>query len=379
MSTDSGRPLYYLVGTTGFPNYGDEIIAATWLRYLAQTAPDAEVWLDCPSPGPAQVMLGDLHPRVRFTDTLWRLCWEAPTDEPWGVADFAQRCVDFPGIAPRWVAGVELLARADVVHIIGGGYVNRIWPRHVGLLAGAVAAVRRSGGRAAMTGIGLYPAPSHCEPLLRELSQRFEVVDVRDAPSAEMLSKTVSVTHSCDDVFFGLGPQLYRQDDDVREVMVCMQSDLVELGVPRLAGFVLDTLRDWGVDSSRLGVVECIPRVDREVFSLIEHELPDARFYPLSELMDTGLPAAPGQTWISSRFHPHLIASAVGASGIAVSVSPDYYATKHRSLIDLGSGWTMVEDVTETPARPTDGGYSPEALREYRMRKDQVARQVYAP
>src|SRR5690606_37165662 len=76
-------PLYYLVGPAGHPNYGDEIITAGWLEYLADTAPDAEVWVDTHSPGPAQVLLGDLHPRVRFTDTLWRLCWEAPSDDPW--------------------------------------------------------------------------------------------------------------------------------------------------------------------------------------------------------------------------------------------------------------------------------------------------------
>lgn len=79
-------PLYYLVGPAGHPNYGDEIITAGWLKYLAETAPDATVWVDAHSPGPAQVLLGDLHPRVRFTDTLWRLCWAAPSDDPWQVA-----------------------------------------------------------------------------------------------------------------------------------------------------------------------------------------------------------------------------------------------------------------------------------------------------
>ncbi|NEA29975.1 polysaccharide pyruvyl transferase family protein [Actinomadura bangladeshensis] len=62
--------MFYLVGTTGFPNYGDELIAAMWLRHLAETAPDVEVWLDCPSPGPAQVLLGDIHLKSRFTDTF---------------------------------------------------------------------------------------------------------------------------------------------------------------------------------------------------------------------------------------------------------------------------------------------------------------------
>ena len=46
----SGRRIY-LVGSTGFPNYGDELVASQWLRYLAEHEPDAEVWLDSPAPG----------------------------------------------------------------------------------------------------------------------------------------------------------------------------------------------------------------------------------------------------------------------------------------------------------------------------------------
>ncbi|WP_309235850.1 polysaccharide pyruvyl transferase family protein, partial [Amycolatopsis sp. SID8362] len=128
--------MHYLVGPSGYPNFGDELIAATWLRYLARTEPDAEVWLDTHSPGPAQLLLGDLHPRLRCTDTLWRLCGEAPSDEPGEVAEWVRAAVADPGLAPRWDAGIDLLGRTDVLHVIGGGYLNALWPRHIGLLAG---------------------------------------------------------------------------------------------------------------------------------------------------------------------------------------------------------------------------------------------------
>ena len=36
------RARYYVVAPVGHPNYGDELIAASWLRELAETAPDAE-------------------------------------------------------------------------------------------------------------------------------------------------------------------------------------------------------------------------------------------------------------------------------------------------------------------------------------------------
>ena len=62
--------MFYLVTTAGYPNFGDELILSGWLRHLARVAPRATVWVDTHSPGPVQMLLGDAHPGVRFTDTL---------------------------------------------------------------------------------------------------------------------------------------------------------------------------------------------------------------------------------------------------------------------------------------------------------------------
>ncbi|MFF0147653.1 polysaccharide pyruvyl transferase family protein [Amycolatopsis sulphurea] len=373
-STDS-RPLYYLVAPVGHPNYGDELITAGWLRYLAETAPEADVWVDTHSPGPATVLLDGLHPRAKFTDTLWRLCWEAPDEDPWRAAAWVREAVHNPGMMPRLHHGIELLSRVDVIHVVGGGYINKLWPKQIGLLAGAAATVERSGGRAAMTGHGLLPVCDDVIPLVRALTDHFEVVDVRDDASAELLG----VQTGLDDAFLALRPEQYEAAEDLPEVMLCLQSDLVEVGVGALAGAVLAMLRAWKVPGHKVGVVEGVPRVDREVFALFERELPGARFYPFSHIWTHGLPAAPHQTWISTRFHLHMLAAAAGASGVAVSIHPDYYATKHRSLEALGSNWTLLEDLSQVPERPTAGGYRPELLDQFRSSKRVLAAQVYAP
>jgi len=376
----SERRCYYLVGPSGFPNYGDELIASQWLRHLARTDPDADVWLDCHSPGPAQMLLGAEHPRVKFTDTLWRLCWQAPSDEPWAVASWVQHAVQDPGRAPRWVPGIELLARADVVHLIGGGYINALWPRHVGLLAGAVAAVRRSRGTAALTGLGFLPTPAHSVPLLRSLAARFDVVDVRDAPSAELLDGISAFGPTCDDVFLGLDVRRRRDGREPRYV-ICVQSDVGEVTWPRLAGQVLDMVRAWDARPQQVGVVESMPRVDREVFALIEHELPGVQFFSFTDIWLNGLPIAPQQTWISTRFHPHLFAAAAGACGVALSVRPDYYDVKHASLLGLGSGWQLRDagDSRPPPEEPTSGGFTEDVLTRCREMKRQVADAIYPP
>ncbi|MEK6439692.1 polysaccharide pyruvyl transferase family protein [Pseudonocardia sp. T1-2H] len=370
------RPLYYLLGTAGHPNYGDELIASIWLRHLARIAPEADVWLDCPVPGSAAVLLDGLHPRARFTDTAWRLCAEAPPGGPWGKAAWVQSALENPGLAYRWVNGIELMASADVVHVIGGGYVNGIWPHHIGLLGAAAAATRRSGGRAVLTGQGFTPVDEAEASLLRALVDRFDVVDVRDAASAEALR--MPQAQGVDDAFLGAGAFPHVEHTaDLPRYMLCLQSDMTEHDGGDLAAFTLATLRAWNAEPADVGIVEGIPGQDRAVFGLIEHALPGARFFPFSEVWRSGMPVAPHQTWLSTRFHVHLVAAAAGASGVAVSLKPDYYTTKHGSLVELGSHWQLVEDLTDVPKPPDGGGFDPEALAGHTRRKAAVAARIY--
>ena len=376
----AGRPLIYLIGTCGVPNYGDELITAMWLRWLAERRPDAQVVVDCQVPGSATLLLGDLHPDVRFVDTLWQLVAAAPTGEPWEVANWVRRAVTDPTRAPRWTAGITKLNAADVVHVLGGGYLNDNWPRHVGLLAGAAEAARRNKHtRAALTGQGMHPTADRTLPLLGLLTAHFDILDLRDRASADLLHRA-GAEHAAvtvDDAFLGLGPDIYDQADDLPEVMLCLQSDLLAMDRTALAGYVVRTLRAWDVAPDRLGVVEGIPGADREIYALLELDLPGVRHYSFADIWSAGMPARAGQTWLSTRFHIHLTAAAAGASGAAIAVNPDYYRTKHASLTTLGSPWAVVSP-PELPVRPTTGGFSPEAVAAAKTTKQRLAETIYA-
>ncbi|WP_236787666.1 polysaccharide pyruvyl transferase family protein [Amycolatopsis sp. GM8] len=375
------RPCYYLVSPAGYPNYGDELVAATWLRYLAKVAPEADVWLDCQAPGNARLLLGEAHPRVRYVDTLWRLCWAAPSPQPWEIAAWMQHAAHNPGIEPRLAAGIELLAHLDVVHVLGGGYLAGLWPNHIGLLAGAAAAARRSGARAALTGQGLWPAAPGAAPILRALASRFDIVDVRDEKSADLLcgdGTPTQVTMTCDDAFLGID-EVPIDPRPAPKYVVCLQSDASECGNQQLAALALSCLRSWGAHGDEIGIVEGIPGLDRVIFALFEHEIPGARFYPFSGVWADGLPVAADQTWISTRFHPHLLAAAHGAGGLAISVHADYYHSKHESLLKLGSPWTFA-GAPELPGAvpmPVPAGFSADVVRDCQARKLAIARSVY--
>lgn len=385
MTTPSTPPraeLVYLIAPAGHPNYGDEFILRAWMRYLARVRPDADVVVDCHTPGQAAALHADQHPRATFVDTVWRICGESAHLPPAEAVEFSHRVVHDPGILCRIVTGIELLARADVVHLVGGGYINAVWPHHVSLLGSAAAAVERSGGRLVATGQGLAPA-SDGELLHRWLS-RFDVVDVRDAPSVELFGGAVDASRTGDDAWLGIDDGAYDTESDASRcpVVLCLQADLMDdfdngRGLDGLVDAVAALLEKWGLPSSDVAVVEGIPGIDRVVFDRLAPLLPDAVFVPFTELWMHGLPATAEQTWVSTRFHPHLIAAAAGSSGVILAGRDDYYPIKHRSLLDAGSRWTMCSAAELTAAPPRAGGFTAEDAARARSAKAALAERIY--
>jgi hypothetical protein len=196
------------------------------------------------------------------------------------------------------------------------------------------------GAHAAMTGAGLAPAVAGAD-MMRRLVERYALVDVRDEPSREIAADD-RATVTGDDVLLDLDDDSYG-DRDSRSVMVCAQSDHVDAGVEAVAQTVLGTLEKWGVEGAQVGYVETMPGEDRRVYDLIEPALAEIRFYPFVEIWRHGLPARRGQRWITTRYHPHLLAAAAQAWGVAVAVKRGYNDVEHESLIAAGTQWSMVE------------------------------------
>ncbi|ULE32903.1 polysaccharide pyruvyl transferase family protein [Mycobacterium sp. IDR2000157661] len=378
----------YLVAPSGNPNYGDEFILRTWLRHLAVVRPDADVVVDCHTPGQAAVLLQGSHPRLTFVDTIWRICLATSHLASAEAAVVAADVVNDPGRMPRIVSGIELLTAADTVHLVGGGYINAVWPHHMALLAAAAAAAERSGGRVLATGQGLVPVG---EPdrlgLLRELQSRFALFDVRDRPSFAFLAgEEGSVEFTGDDAWLGIGPDAYDAGSEAakRPIVFCLQSDLMDdfadgRGIEGLTSAITRLIERWRLSGRDVAVIEGIPGADRIVFDRIAHLLTGAEFVPFSAVWACGLPATAEQVWVSTRFHPHLLAAAIGASGLALSGRADYYPNKHQSLVEAGSRWRVADstDLPDTPVR--DGGFAAEAVQLHRSRKAALAAEIYPP
>ncbi len=325
---------FYLVSMAGYPNYGDELIARRWLEHLARHRPDEEVWLDCRFPGTASALFGDLHPRLRVTDAVFR----AVEDSLRGSRRPVEDIVAHLG-TPLYDAPLLALREARSLHLLGGGFVNAVWPENAHLVRAMRAAAEISGAPLLATGQGLAPVG-------QERLEGFDHVGVRDAASAELLGVETGV----DDAYL-VKEAPAREDDEEPELLLCVQSDALDEGsFERLVAHVRASVESLGVPRERTRYVEALPGGDHVGYERLKDLVAEDGFVPFTSLWRGELVPAAHQIWITTRFHHHLVASLHGARGMALSARSGYYDVKHGSLVELGSGWRISDGSGEVPS-----------------------------
>lgn len=373
------RPaLFYLVGTSGHPNFGDEFITASWLRFLADRHPDVPVFLDCPKPGLATHLYAGLHPRLQTTDVLWRMVWETvdlPVDE---AANRVDRLVRDLG-SPLYDFGLLAIRRATRIHLLGGGHITHHWPAHVQLLRAALTLGEMADAPVAATGLGLLPSS---EPdFVRDALGRFGHASVRDQGSSELAGVPVAP----DDAFLGL-PSLPAYDarptaanpGEKGDVWVCLQRDLAAEGAFEAnVEAVRRILTSGSVEGRTVRYVEAIPGGDHVAFEQLSDLIPAENFVPFVRLWSEPFPAAPRQIWLTSRFHLHLLAAASGAAGVAFHIDDDYNKTMHASLVEAGTGWSVSRAGDQEVPAPAGGHDFRVAARRMHRAKVLEAEQLY--
>nr|WP_245531850.1 polysaccharide pyruvyl transferase family protein [Alloscardovia criceti] len=345
-------PAYYLVCEAGYPNYGDELIAREWLRYLLQVHPEIPIYLDCARPGPSMAILGKEHPRVRVVDTISRLTVENEHVEGAGnvqdVGQFVSQALTDDGVAARYASGIQILReKIRSVHFVGGGYMNGRWYANLARLElGRWAADR--GIPAIATGVGLMPLDATSTQYVQELLPYFDTFTVRDEDTVGAVN-VESGENTCekqvmlapDDCFVNGLEGCYSEEIEFPRIMVYVQSDLVS-DQEKLISHVVGTVKAWQEsDGEPIGVIECNPYIDYPIVEALEEAGCAVQFYPLAYLLNVGFPAAQGQRWLTTRYHPHILAAAKGCEGSYISVDKEYYSTKHNAVLRMGSHWTQ--------------------------------------
>jgi hypothetical protein len=216
---------------------------------------------------------------------------------------------------------------------------------------------------------------------VREALMAFDHATVRDRPSAEL----AGVEHTCDDAFLDIRSvagvrNVEHVAEGIGDVWVCLQSDLVE---PALFEATVTAVREALTGPELAGktvrYLEAIPGRDRTAYERLSDLIPEEYFVPFLRLWQEGFPARAGQTWITSRFHFHLLAAASGARGTVIEIDEDFYRTKHGSLVEAGTGWAVTPAGATTMAPPTWNHQFRNTAAELRKAKLEEAQALYPP
>jgi hypothetical protein len=369
---DQNAPIY-LIAAAGQPNFGDEFIARSWLDWLAENHPEREVWLDCMEPGRAAHFFRDTHPKLRTTNTLWQTAHDGGPDDIVEAAERVERLVIGLG-SPKNDLGLRDLRHMGSLHLLGGGYMNTLWPKNLAILAAMVTVKKHFDVPIYATGQGLLPYDEQSHQVTSEQLGQFDYVEARDAPSAEAFD----VHAGTDDAFLAFANQraIYAPEQAVPSKMVLIQGDMfADEQSDDLERLITEFVRP-GDSPADVGFAEAIPPEDARFAS--PHVDAGMQMFPFMRMWEEGFPAAQGQEWLTSRFHFHLLAAAAGARGTIVNARAGYYDVKHDLLRALGTGWSTQDDFgRHGVSAPTAGDGFPELARRLGAEKARLARQLY--
>ncbi len=273
------------------------------------------------------------------------------------------------------------LERVDLVHILGGGYINGIWPHHLALVGAARKIASRYGARVAMTGAGLIPLAEGSGDALGSAISQFDVVDVRDEASYSAIrTKVPRATLTADDALLSLGGTPSRAAHGSPRTMLCIQSDHIERPLTEIADYVVRTLQAWGADTPTSHARRMSATRRQRGDAAPGTPSPGACSCFRSQICGSrGCLPTPASVGSAPDSIPTCSLLPLVPGGVAIPVSKDYYRTKHESLVKLGSGWALADDLTE-PVRPPKTAMSPFGgrLSALRAEKRKVAQQVTA-
>ena len=325
----AATPKIFLLGGGGVPNYGDELIIESWLRWYVRNLhlPADAITVSGSNRRVLHSLFAEAYPGVRLSNAVRSARWQDDTTFYDSIAH-GRAYLDDPANADSPLHGE--LDGTTVFHLHGGGYLNDKWPTHGFLLGLALWAKERLGVRLVGTGLGIGPmeGPAADDALTARAFGAFDVLEVRDSWSLAFLRDS------------GLHPDAVLGHDD---------AFLQPLSVRRRKGSTLHlSLRD-----DKAGGIVCRWLPEQFVESFDHHVFwsctpQDAGAYtelskrfPYFELLTNAtllreLPVSEADFMVAQRYHPHLVGARLGMHGVYRSGS-EYYDIKHGLVVDMGS------------------------------------------
>jgi hypothetical protein len=336
--------MMYLLGGSGAPNFGDELMLQHWLTLTSTAAGesgDQPVVVDNNSAAVSTELFGARFPHARFLSVLKKLRHPNRSTDLMDNVEYGARFFSSGAYrkVPEVMEILPVLERTKLLHIYGGGYINVAAGAKGGLLLGLAADARRMFGmRLVATGLGLSPltiAKERSPAALEESVAAFDLFETRDFFGFQQIRRITSSLPGLicghDDSF--LQP-LRRNPGRTghRKLHLSSTKDSEDLFRPS----VLRSIRRNLPRFDELVYWACAPRVEGPVIARLQAEFPQMRVASVEELLFDGLPIDPQDYMVTVRFHPHMVASRLGCSG-QFFAEHTYYDHKHASVTQLGS------------------------------------------
>lgn len=399
---NKNQKIFYLIGLSGAYNYGDEFILISWVKWIRKYYPDAIIWIDTPNPKISE-MFFSLDIDVNTTDFFWDVSARAYNPyqlsshkltqviyhkiekkikqkvlaKGFQIKEYFDKVVHIIGNGLDRIFIEEILSKVDAFHVVGGGYLNNMWQDNLGIIKMCHEMKLKYNSKVFFTGAGFMPLV-HDKKVIVDILSQMDYVDARDKDSAD----GYNVKFGLDDAFLGIN--LYKNEENpyykqLPDVVVCIQSDLVDVKMfNRMINEMKIRIREYQNKGLTVGYVEALPQSDYKGYLALSDIIPESQYYSLSHTLKYGLPVKENQVWYSSRFHHHLVASALGAKGVILSFKPGYYDLKHQSLLDIGTGWSFFSPYStrELPYPSIGNNYSLKT-KQYIEEKKLIAKQLY--
>lgn len=234
------------------------------------------------------------------------------------------------------------VVKSDIIHFIGGGYINSLWPSNYALLAIAYLYSLENSKPIFATGLGLYPFI--VDNKLVELFQSMNLIDVRDEQSSRLL---INPSYTGDDALLAFDEiESLAKKTDNPALILSLQSHLFAGESLISQVFTCDLLEELVLNGFKnIIIIEAAPEDNipfpRETYiSTISRGI-KIDFISGDELISKGIPYHENNIVLSSRYHINLLYSMLGVKGVAVYEN-DYYKNKHHSIIDMGGSWEIL-------------------------------------
>lgn len=342
------KNIHAVFSYAGNRNFGDDYILSEWIKYSEAAQTGKKLFISTDSTWMQSQHIDD---NVVFNTVFPATIY--PFVQDWKKANLGQKMSISDCIRTGWKAADHFvgqlewrrtLQRISAFHLIGGGYLNKLFPQAHGAAAFMQRMSQHLGVPFYATGLGLLPTEDG-NAELEELFAGFTFIECRDINSYEFLRQhypSAKAILGADDTF--LTPvRTVTQPNRKPVIFINVQSDLSAHSHESLAKRMKDFCEEAG-HNYNIQYIHFFQNSDAVFYNRVHNDLRITQSYDKDQLYDAGLPFQKGDICISSRFHMHVLASRAGARGAYIVGHTGYYDIKHASMVNIGSNWVSLMD-----------------------------------